>query len=156
MSTEVTGLSTEDALRAYAAMMNTLDVRGFEPLLADDFHYASQWVFAEIGSKHEYLDYITKKLEALKGSDFRIWAEMGHIEESFAVLSHGWGAPCVAMAQGEKDNVISLVFAEVKSGTLQRMDMCLPELYRWQRTGDLRWSRLFGLLARIGTSQPRL
>ena len=31
MSTEVTGLSTEDALRAYAAMMNTLDATEFEP-----------------------------------------------------------------------------------------------------------------------------
>lgn len=38
-------LTAEGALRAYATMMNTLDVSGLEPLLADDFHYASQWVF---------------------------------------------------------------------------------------------------------------
>ena len=38
-------LTVERALSAYAAMMNTLNVSHLEPLLADDFHYASQWVF---------------------------------------------------------------------------------------------------------------
>lgn len=129
-------LSREDALRAYAAMMNTLNVSRLAPLLAEDFHYASQKVFAEIESKQEYLDYITKKLQALKDSGAKVWAEMGEIEESFAVLSHGWGTPCVVMAQGGKDNVVSLVFAEVKDGALRGLDMCMPELYRWERTGE--------------------
>jgi hypothetical protein len=107
-------LSQEEALRAYAAMMNTLDASKFIPLLADDFHYASQWVFAEITSKREYFDYITKKLEAVKDSGAKVWAEMGEAEESFAVLSHGEG----------------------KDGTVQRLDMCMPELYRWKRSGN--------------------
>jgi hypothetical protein len=34
-------------------MVNTLDASHLEPLLADDFHYASQWVFAEMESKAE-------------------------------------------------------------------------------------------------------
>lgn len=126
-------LSKEGALRAYATMMNTLDADKFTPLLADDFHYASQWVFAEIQSKQEYLDYITKKLQAVKDSGAKVCAEMGEIEESFAVLSHGWGTPCVVMAKGGKDDVVSLVFAEVKGETIQRLDMCIPELYRWKR-----------------------
>lgn len=36
-------LGTADALRAYARMMNTLDVKHIEPLLEEDFHYSSQW-----------------------------------------------------------------------------------------------------------------
>ena len=51
-------LDIETALRAYASMMNTLDSSKLEPLLSDDFHYASQMVLAEIESKQEYLDYI--------------------------------------------------------------------------------------------------
>lgn len=57
-------LTKEDALKAYASMMNTLDASHIEPLLAYDFHYASQWVFAEIKSKQEYLDYIRPKTKA--------------------------------------------------------------------------------------------
>ena len=51
-------LTREDALRAYARMLNTLDESHIEPLLADDFHYSSQKVFSEITSKAEFLDYI--------------------------------------------------------------------------------------------------
>ena len=52
-------LTAEQALRAYATMMNTLDASQLEPLLADDFHYASQWVFDEI-------DRASLDLEALR------------------------------------------------------------------------------------------
>ena len=61
-------LTKEQALRAYATMMNTLDASCLEPLLADDFHYASQWVFAEIESKKAYLEYIVPKLDAIRKS----------------------------------------------------------------------------------------
>jgi hypothetical protein len=43
-------LTLDEALRSYAAMMNRLDADQLAPLLADDFHYASQWVFAEMTS----------------------------------------------------------------------------------------------------------
>jgi hypothetical protein len=129
-------LSQEDALRAYATMFNTLDAGKFAPLLADDFHYASQWVFAEITSKAEYLDYITKKLEAVKASGVKVWAEIGEIEESFAVLSHGWGDPCVFMANGGQDNLVSIVLAEVKDDKIKRLDMCMLDLYRGKRSGE--------------------
>lgn len=70
-------LSKEDALRAYAWMMNTLDASCLEPLLAEDFHYASQWVFSEITSKADYLVYIMPKLEAIRSSGAEVLAEMG-------------------------------------------------------------------------------
>jgi hypothetical protein len=128
-------LGKEDALRAYAAMMNTLDASNFAPLLADDFHYASQWVFAEIESKQEYLPYITAKLQAVKDTDAKVWAEMGEIEESSAAFSDGFGDPCVLMAQGEKDHVAAVVLAEVKDGKIKRLDMCMPDLYLTTRSG---------------------
>ena len=54
-------LSKEEALWVYAQMMNTLDASNLEPMLAEDFHYASQWVLPEITSKADYLAYITSK-----------------------------------------------------------------------------------------------
>ena len=117
-------------------MMNTLNASEFLPLLANDFHYASQWVFAEIESKQKYLDYITTKLQAVKDTGAKVWAEMGEIEESIAVLSHGCGDPCVFLAQGEKEKIAAVVLAEIKDGKIKRLDMCVPELYRGKRSGE--------------------
>jgi len=123
-------LSQEDALRAYAVMMNTQDESEFAELLADDFHYASQWVFDVIESKQEYLDYIRPKLLAVKKSGSAVWAEMAHLEREFP-------GPCVVMAQGQKNNLISVVLAEVANGKITRLDMCgAPSPNSAKRSGD--------------------
>ncbi len=129
-------LTAKEALRAYAAMVNTLDVSKLEPLLAADFHYASQWVFSEIESKQEYLDYMTGKFQTIKATGSEVWAELGEIESSPFVLSQGQGDPIVLIAQGDKNKVHSLVFAEIKDNKVSRLDMCMPELYRGKRLGE--------------------
>lgn len=122
-------LTKEVALKAYASMMNTLDASHIENILADDFHYASQWVFSEIKSKQEYLDYIRPKLQAVRASGKHVWAEM-------AALDREIPGPCVVLAQDEKDNLISLVLAEVKEGKVKRFDMCgAPSPHDAIRTG---------------------
>jgi hypothetical protein len=111
-------LDIETALRAFASMMNTLDSKKLEPLLSTDFHYASQMVLSEIGSKQEYLDYINPKLEAVKASDNAVWAEM-------AILTHSFPGPCVVLAQGDKENLIAIVLAKVKGDLIERIDLCI-------------------------------
>ena len=111
-------LTIEAALKAYASMMNTLDSSKLEPLLAPDFHYESQMVFSEITSKQEYLDYIKPKLEVVKASGKKVWAEM-------AILTHSFPGPCVVLAQGDKENLVALVLAKVKDGFIERIDMCI-------------------------------
>jgi hypothetical protein len=128
-------LRDEDALRAYAAMLNTFDVEKLGPLLADDFHYASQLVFSEIESKQEFLDYITAKLRNVKASGSKVWAEIGAIE-SRVVLSDYCGRPCVLVAQGRIDKIRGVVFAEVMDNKIKRMDMCMAELYSVRRSGE--------------------
>ena len=123
-------LTAEQALRAYAAMMNTLDASRLEPLLADDFHYASQWVFAEIESKVAYLDYIVPKLEAIRRSGVAVWAEMGGLDREFA-------GPCVVMAQGDKENLVAVVLARIENEKIKRLDLCrAPSPHLARRTGD--------------------
>lgn len=123
-------LTKEQALRAYATMMNTLDVSCLAPLLADDFHYASQWVFAEIESKPAYLEYIVPKLDAIRKSGAVAWAEMGWLDREFP-------GPCVVMAQGDKDSLVAVVLAEVVGGKIKRLDLCgAPSPHSARRTGD--------------------
>jgi len=122
-------LKEERALEAYAAMMNSLDASILEPLLAENFRYASQWVLEEIDSKTEYLNYIVPKLEAIRESGSSVWAEMGWINREFS-------QPCVIMAQGDRDDLVAVVFAKVEEGKIKRLDLCcVPAPTSAHRTG---------------------
>jgi len=126
----MTKLSEEDALRAYAAMMNRLDPSRLRDLLADDFRYSSQWVFEEIESGQAYADYISGKLEALRASGVKVWAEMATLEIELP-------GPCVVMAQGDKSNLVAVVLAKVEGQKLKRLDMCgAPSPHSARRTGE--------------------
>jgi hypothetical protein len=123
-------LTAEQALRAYATMKNTLDASQLEPLLADDFHYISQWVFAEIESKTAFLQYIVAKLDAIRKSGVTAWAEI-------ASLDRACPGPCVVLAQGDKDNLIAVVLAKVEAGKIKRLALCgAPSPHSARRTGD--------------------
>jgi hypothetical protein len=120
-------LSKTQVLRAYATMMNTLDAKDFAPLLADDFCFESFWVFAEIKSKQEFVHYITAKLQAIKASDKKVWAELGHCF---------WG-PCVVIAEDEEENLVATVVVEVEGDKIRRLDLCgAPSPYLATRTGE--------------------
>lgn len=122
-------LSKEDALRAYAWMMNTLDASRLEPLLAEDFHYASQWVLSEITSKADYLAYIMPKLEAIRSSGAEVWAEMG-------VLDRELPGPCVVMAQGGREKLAAVVLVAVEGNKIKRLDLCgAPSPHSARRSG---------------------
>lgn len=97
-------------------MMNTLDIRHLEPLLAQDFHYASQKVLAEIETKAEYIDYITGKLRVMDRPDARPFAEMADWD--------AWGGgPCVVLAQGDRDRLVATAVAEVEDGRIPIMGL---------------------------------
>jgi hypothetical protein len=123
-------LTQEQALRAYATALNRLDASVLLPLLADDFHYASQRVFAEITSKAEFAAYFIPKLDTVRRSGQRVWAEMGHLDREIP-------GPCVVVAQGEKETLVGLVLAKVAGDRIQRLDMCIvPSPHSARRLGD--------------------
>jgi hypothetical protein len=124
------GLSVEDGLRAYARMLNTLDIEAFAPLLADDFQYASHMVLDEMTSKGEFLEYMTEKLKTMSSSNARPFAEMGHLS------TYPFG-PCVVVAQGNKQNLVCTVVAQVRGRKVSRLDVCMvPPPSTVMRSGD--------------------
>lgn len=55
-------------LEKLAKAYQTYDASVIEDDLADDMHYASFWVFQELTSKEEYLDYLKGKLQTMKNT----------------------------------------------------------------------------------------
>jgi hypothetical protein len=97
--------------------------------LAEDFHYASQWVLSEITSKAEYLAYITPKLESIRRSESKVWAEMGALDREMP-------GPCVVMAQGDRDKLAAVVLATVEGNKIKRLDLCgAPSPHSARRSG---------------------
>lgn len=66
------------------------DASIIEPYLADDMHYASMWVFHEMTSKKEYMDYLVGKLQTMKKSGTRIEFKLipGGMHENGLVITN--------------------------------------------------------------------
>ncbi|MCQ2975483.1 MAG: hypothetical protein MJ211_11835 [Bacteroidales bacterium] len=56
----------QEFLEKLAQAYKNYDASLIETYLSEDIHYASMWVFEEITSKKDYLEYLNGKLETLK------------------------------------------------------------------------------------------
>ncbi len=119
-----------EACRAYARMMNCLNSCHLEPWLADDVRYSSQWVLEDIIGKKKYLDYITGKIDSIKKSGQRVWAEIAYTD-AFAA------GPCVVLAQQTRDNLQATLLIEMQGEKIGSMCMCcVPAPQECKRTGE--------------------
>ncbi len=122
-------LSNKDALIAYAKMMNNLDSTQFELLLDDDFQYESQTVLTPINGKKEFIEYIRTKLSTIKNSNAMIFAELSELD------AYGQ-KDCVLIAQNDINNLMAIVYAQVKENKIIRIDLCItPDPKKALRTG---------------------
>ena len=108
-----------DGLRAYAVMLNTLQADVFEPWLAEDFSFESQWVLSSLDSKAAYLAYQRPKLETIRRSGATVYAELGDVD------AYGKRQPCVIVAQPRLENLVCLALGEARDGKLVRLDLCI-------------------------------
>ena len=124
-------LTREDALRAYARMLNTLDIEHFAPLVADDFVYESQSMLTPLVSREAFMDYMVRKLQTIEREKTTVFAEMG------MVTAYGNYQPCVILAQFEKSNLEALALAEVAGDRVRRIDLCIvPPPRTAERSGE--------------------
>lgn len=63
-------------LEKLAEAYQTYDTSVVENYLADDMHYASMWVFHEMTSKVEYLEYLNGKLLTMKRNNVKMEFEI--------------------------------------------------------------------------------
>lgn len=77
-------------LTKLAEAYQTYDASIIENYLADDMHYASMWVFHEMTSKQEYMDYLTGKLQTLKKNGVRMEFQIvqGRIHEKALLVTN--------------------------------------------------------------------
>lgn len=122
-------LTTNDALVAYAKMMNTLDGAEFIGLLTDDFKYTSQAVLSDITNKEDFVAYIKPKLNTIKQSNIPVYAELGCLNNSDV-------ADCVLLAQSKKDDLVATVLINMESGKIKQVNICIvPPPNTAKRTG---------------------
>lgn len=120
-----------DASIAYAKAWNCLNLDDFTDLLAPDVRYSSQWVFEELEGKETISDHLAGKMHTIKESPgTTVFAELGK-----ATKGHP-GKDCVALAQGNKNEVTAVVLFTVEGGRIRRIDMCMPELLDVIRSGN--------------------
>lgn len=119
-------LTELEAATAFARAWNRLDCNEFLALLAGDACYASQWVFEELNGAKAIKEYLVPKMEAVKNSGNRVFAELGKTDS---------GRDCVIMAQGDQENIMATVLFEVSGDTIKRYDMCMPDITGAVRSG---------------------
>lgn len=111
--------------------MNCLDSSHLEPFLADNVTYTSQWVMDDMEGKGAYLDYIRPKLNIIRKSGERVWAEIG-------LVGGDSNKPCVLLAQGAADNFKATLLITTERDKIRRMVICLiPTPSECLRTGEI-------------------
>jgi hypothetical protein len=123
-----------DAAYSYACAWNRLDPTEFLDVLSEDVKYASQWVFEELKGKEEFSAYFAAKMQTIKGNaadnpQAKVFAELATTSKSYP------GRSCVVMAQGDEENVQSVVLFEIGDNLIKRLDMCMPEILAPIRSG---------------------
>lgn len=121
-------LTEKDAATAFARAWNRLDCKDFLNLLAEDAHYASQYVFSELESRQDIEKYLTDKMHRVKASRSKVRAEL-----AMTVIPRE--SPCVLLYQDNPNEHTAVVLFQVKGGRIRRYDLCMPQLYQVKKSG---------------------
>ena len=102
----------------YAETWKQLDASIVRPYLDKDFHYKSDWVFDEMPSRYEYLNYFRPKLHTIKRRGSVINVKVG--------VNSRTGEVGLIMKQGNNNSILLLTTANGRI-TSARMAEYMPE-----------------------------
>ena len=123
-------LTEKEAAIAFARAWNRLDATEFLALLAPDAKYASQWVFDELQGKDAIGDYLRAKLKTVKAH--AVNNQQSKVRVEIGITRAGDAdRPCAYMKQGA---TAAVVIFTVEDGMISRYDLCIPQLYRPDRS----------------------
>ena len=114
-------ISAEDFLRKIGRMYSEYAIEDISCHMEPDFRYNSFWVFEEMTSTVQYVDYIIGKIQTLKKENIVIKTSMMHIRD--------WGKPCLVLEQ-EPDIKTCLFVERSKNGLIAKMDMMPKGFYK--------------------------
>ncbi len=104
----------EQFLLKLAEAYTKYDASIIEPYLADDMHYASMWVFHEMTSKQEYMNYLVGKLQTMKRTnktfDFKIVAGRMHSKALLVDANAGFVADFNEQGKAKMINITAPEF----------------------------------------------
>ena len=103
-----------DFLEKLAEAYQKFDISIIENYLADDMHYASMWVFREMTSKEEYLNYLKGKLETMKRTSKKMEFEIvkGGMHTHALLVTNGRspeGAPLGFVADFNEEGKVKML-----------------------------------------------
>ncbi len=120
--TDAVPISEEDFLRKIEKMYSTYAIEDIYCHMELDFHYSSVWVFSELTSARDYVEYITQKVQAIKRSNSVITTRLMHIK--------GTGEPCLVLKQSPDMEPACLTVKRSDNGLIARMDMAPSSFYQ--------------------------
>ena len=109
-------------LKKLAEAYQTYDASIIEDYLANDMHYASYWVFQELTSKEDYLDYLRGKLQTMKNSGMTF---------EFQIVNgrHHSKALLVQKVNGQLDNQGGFVADFNEEGKVKMLNITIPSFF---------------------------
>lgn len=114
-------ISEEEFLRKIEKMYSEYAIEDICCHMEPDLRYSSFWVFEEMTSAEQYVNYITGKIRILKKENIVIKTKMMH----FA----GSDEPCLVLEQ-QPDIEVCLFVELSKNGLIAKMDMMPKGFYK--------------------------
>ena len=127
-------LSDVELAVKYAESWKNLDESIVAPYLDKDFHYGSDWVFDEMPSRYEYLDYFKGKLATIRrtGSNIKIAIGRDHQTGDVAVLLLQNGNSMALVLTTKEGRITSAQMKDYE----RRFKVFNPEDELYQNHGD--------------------
>lgn len=119
---DVVPISEEDFLRKIEKMYSEYVMEDIYCHMESDFRYSSVWVFSDITSAKEYVEYIIGKIQTLKKINSVIKTKMMHIQ--------GSRKPCLILEQSPNIEPACLTVERSANGLIARMDMAPSSFYK--------------------------
>ncbi len=110
-------MSETKLILAFVDAWNNKDASLLAPYLKEDFHYSSFWVYDEIKTSAEYLEYLSGKFNSILNSGSKVIASMANSRK-----------PTIIIQQDNGKQVA--IILEVENGLVARADMMPIEFLR--------------------------
>ena len=134
------------AIQALESCYNSSNFESLDAWLSEDAVYESQWVLKPLKGKRAIMHYFKMKMETIrktktlvtaKEAVLRLPRKLNKIAEGTMMLYYKDREPCLIISQHNEDNVVAVLLIKMSgSGLIERMDLCMPQLFSWDIVGE--------------------